>query len=178
MITLQFKEIRKEFANTDELREFAQLQSDSWSWLQEIGTRDRYLNRFRRIYDKYLNQIDNFLNQYEQHKDQQDSIKKRIAESDPAGNKRRFPYKRKSSSKICRRIKGKNRPLGSCLCANVLDRTRYKSRYRCNSIHSRRCLLGIAVFAGQYRYRQSAARCLRINGKEIGMLSLENTMMI
>jgi len=69
MITLQFKGIEKEFANTDELREFAQSQRNSWSWLQEAQYKDSHLNQLWRIYDNYLRQIDNFLIQYEQQDD-------------------------------------------------------------------------------------------------------------
>ena len=68
LIKLQFKEGEKEFLNTDQLREFLKSQRNSWSWLQEVQY-DGHLNQLWRTYDNYFLQIDNFLTQYEQHKD-------------------------------------------------------------------------------------------------------------
>lgn len=81
LIKLQFKNREKEFLNTDHLREFLESQRNSWSWLQEISSRDISLNRLRTVYSKYFEQIDDFLNQYEQHKDhkdRQDSLKREL----------------------------------------------------------------------------------------------------
>ncbi len=114
MITLQFKEIRKDFANTDELREFVQLQRDSWSWLQKIGSRDRSLNQLRNAYYEYLNRIDNFLNQYEQykdHKDQQDSAKKELLNQTQRAISKGFFLNESSQAKFVAELKEKTNPL-------------------------------------------------------------------
>ena len=114
MITLQFEEIKKEFANTDELREFVQLQRDSWSWLHEIGSRDRSLNRFRNTYYEYLNRIDNFLNQYEQHKDhkdQQDSLKKELLDQTQRATNAGFLLNESPQARFVIELKEKRKPL-------------------------------------------------------------------
>ena len=116
MITLQFEEIKKEFANTDELREFVQLQRDSWSWLQQIGSRDKSLNRFRNIYYQYLDQIDNFLNQYDQHKDhkdQQDSLKRELLTQTQWATNAGFLLNENPQARFVIELKEKRNPLAA-----------------------------------------------------------------
>ena len=114
MITLQFKEIKKEFTNTDELQEFVQLQRDSWSWLHEIGSGDRSLNQFRNSYYEYLNRIDNLLNQYEQLKDQenqQDSIKRELLDQTQRATDEGFLLNESSQARFVVELKEKTKPL-------------------------------------------------------------------
>lgn len=67
LVKLPFKDIEKEFADTDELQEFAELQRNSWSWLEKLASEyGSSLDETWSIYSNYLNQIDAFLSEYKQ----------------------------------------------------------------------------------------------------------------
>lgn len=114
LIKLQFKDSEKEFLDPDELRNFLQLQRDSWSWIHDIGSRDKSLNQLRDAYYQYLSQIDNFLNQHEQykdHKDQQNSAKRELLNQTRQAINKGFFLNESPQAKFVTELKERTRPL-------------------------------------------------------------------
>ena len=65
LITLDFSDTEKRFANINELREFMKSQQSAWSWLEKVALQDGNLDRVWDIFKEYFMQGDEFIEHYE-----------------------------------------------------------------------------------------------------------------
>ena len=66
-ITLDFSGTEKKFAGIVELHEFMRSQWNAWSWLKQATREDKNLDKVWCPFDRYLKQISQFIERYQQH---------------------------------------------------------------------------------------------------------------